>query len=126
MHAVDANVLVRLIVRDDARQTAAAEEFIQRGAWISHVVLAETPWVLAAVYDVDASGIAIAVEMLLQHQSLAVQDPDVVQAAVAQYRKTPALGFPDCLIVEIARKAGHVPLGTFDRTLSRLEGVERV
>jgi hypothetical protein len=28
MRAVDTNVLVRLIVRDDARQTAAAESFI--------------------------------------------------------------------------------------------------
>jgi predicted nucleic acid-binding protein len=38
----------------------------------------------------------------------------------------PALGFSDCLILEIARKAGHVPLGTFDKRLSKLNGVERL
>jgi len=38
----------------------------------------------------------------------------------------PALGFSDCLVLEIARKAGHTPLGTFDRNLSRIEGAERL
>ena len=47
-------------------------------------------------------------------------------AAVAQFRKRPALGFSDCLIVEVARKAGHTPVGTFDRELGRLEGVQRI
>jgi predicted nucleic acid-binding protein len=45
---------------------------------------------------------------------------------VAQFRKRPALGFSDCLIVEVARKAGHIPVGTFDRELGRLEGVQRI
>jgi len=34
----------------------------------------------------------------------------------------PALGFSDCLILEVARKAGHPPLGTFDRARGRLPG----
>jgi hypothetical protein len=29
-------------------------------------------------------------------------------------------------VLEIARKAGHLPLGTFDRSLSKLIGAERV
>lgn len=35
-----------------------------------------------------------------------------------------ALGFSDCLVLEAARKAGHGPLGTFDRELARLDGAE--
>ncbi len=42
MRAVDTNVLVRLVARDDPTQVAAAENFVARGAWISHLVLAET------------------------------------------------------------------------------------
>lgn len=42
MRAVDTNLLVRLVVRDDPTQVAAAELFVQSGAWISHVVLVET------------------------------------------------------------------------------------
>jgi len=70
--------------------------------------------------------IADKTDMLLHHASLAVQDPDVVASALAHYRRKPALGFSDCLVLEIARKAGHVPLGAFDRTLGRLEHSERL
>ena len=41
MPAVDTNVLVRLVVRDDANQVRAAEEFIASGAWVSHLMLAQ-------------------------------------------------------------------------------------
>jgi predicted nucleic acid-binding protein len=37
-----------------------------------------------------------------------------------------APGFPDRLVLEIARKAGHLPLGTFDRGLAKLEGAQRL
>jgi hypothetical protein len=37
-----------------------------------------------------------------------------------------ALGFSDCLILEIARRAGHLPLGTFDRDLGKLEGGKKL
>lgn len=124
MRAVDTNVLVRLLVRDDEAQAAAAEAFIAGGAWVSHVVLVETLWVLESVYDVDARGRAKAVEMLLNHRELTVQDPDVVARALGHFRKRPSLGFSDCLVLEAARKAGHGPLGTFDRELARLDGAE--
>ena len=37
-----------------------------------------------------------------------------------------AAGFSDNLIVEIARKNGHLPLGTFDRDLAKVDGAERL
>jgi predicted nucleic acid-binding protein len=45
---------------------------------------------------------------------------------VNHVQNRPSLGFSDCLVLEIARKAGHVPLGTFDRALAKLEGAERI
>jgi predicted nucleic-acid-binding protein len=126
MRAVDTNVLVRLTVRDDDKQVRAAEQFIASGAWVSHLVLAEATWVLDAVYERTAEQIATAVDMLLNHQHLTVQDPDVVTAAIENFRKRPALGFSDCLVLEIARKAGHLPLGTFDRDLAKLDGAVRL
>lgn len=126
MRAVDTNVLVRLIARDDAEQVRSAEAFVDRGAWVSHLVLTEATWVLSAAYELDDTKIAIAVDMLLNHKSLTLQDPDVITAALEHYRHKPKLGFSDCLILEVARKAGHVPLGTFDRGLSKLEGAERL
>jgi hypothetical protein len=29
-------------------------------------------------------------------------------------------------MVEIARKAGHLPLGSFDRNLAKIDGVEKL
>jgi predicted nucleic-acid-binding protein len=126
MRAVDTNVLVRLATRDDAKQVAAAEAFIATGAWVSHLVLAEAMWVLASVYDLGPSALATAVEMLLNHRDLSLQDADVVAAALAHFRKRPKFGFSDCLMLEAARKAGHVPLGTFDQELSKLDGVQKL
>ena len=126
MRAVDTNVLVRLATRDDAQQTEAAEAFIAAGAWVSQLVLVEAMWVLSAVYSLGPEKIATAVEMLLHHRDLTVQDADVVKAALEQFRQRPALGFSDCLILEVARKAGHLPLGTFDRDLGKLEGAQRL
>jgi predicted nucleic-acid-binding protein len=126
IRAVDTNVLVRLITRDDREQVAAAEAFVKKGAWVSHLVLAETTWVLISAYDLEHEQVATAVEMLLHHEEITVQDADVVSAALEHYRKRPALGFSDSLVLEIARKAGHMPLGTFDRNLGKLDGAERL
>ena len=48
MRAVDTNVLVRLLARDDTTQAGAADDAIAKGAWVSHLVLAEAFWVLDA------------------------------------------------------------------------------
>jgi hypothetical protein len=37
--AVDTNVVIRLLTRDEPRQTARAEAFVSKGAWVSHIVL---------------------------------------------------------------------------------------
>jgi predicted nucleic-acid-binding protein len=112
VRSVDTNVLVRLITRDDVKQVAAAR--------------LERRWVLASVYDRDAKAIVTAVEMLLNHQHLTLQDSDAVAAAVERLRRRPATGFSDCLMLEVARKAGHLPLGAFDRDLGRLDGAQKL
>ena len=123
MRAVDTNVLVRLLVRDDAAQARAADDYIAKGAWVSHLVLAETIWVLSAVYERSAAQQIALLDVLLMHQSLVIQDADVVAAALAHFRRKPTLGFSDCLVLEIAHKAGHTPLGTFDKALGKLANV---
>jgi predicted nucleic-acid-binding protein len=126
VRAVDTNVLVRLVTRDDTEQVAAADRFVAGGSWVSVLALAEATWVLESVYDRSASQIATAVEMLLSHQQLTLQDPEVIAAALEQFKRKPSLGYADCLLLELARKAGHLPLGTFDRSLSNLDGAEKL
>jgi predicted nucleic-acid-binding protein len=126
MRAVDTNILLRLLVRDDARQVRAAESFTAAGAWVSHLVLAEAMWVLDAVYGRTPKQVATAVDMLLNHKDVTIQDADVARDALDQFKKRPALGFSDCLVLEIARKAGHLPLGTFDHDLAKLDGTNKL
>jgi predicted nucleic-acid-binding protein len=126
MRAADTNVLVRQIVRDDPEQVSASDQFVSNGAWVSTVVLAETVWVLDRIYQRSASQQAETVEMLLNHTSFVLQDSDAVAAAVDLFRSRPSLGFSDCLILELARKAGHLPLGTFDRGLAKIKGAQKL
>ena len=122
MRAVDTNLLVRLLVRDDLAQMQIAEAYIENGAWVSHLVLAETIWVLDAVYERTPAQLAKAIDQLLNHKQLMLQDADVIALALVHFRSRPSLGFSDCLVLEIARKAGHIPLGTFDKRLGKLGG----
>lgn len=126
MRAVDTNILIRLLIRDDAQQADAADQFIEQGAWVSILAVAEMMWVLRTEYRKNAAEVAAAVQMLIDHENLTLQDSEAVEAALTLFRARPALGFSDCLILHLARKAGHLPLGTFDRALARVEGVHKL
>ena len=99
MRAVDTNVLVRLITRDDPRQLAEANSFVERGAWVSILALAEAIWVLDTVYRLTAAELAMAIDMLLDHKNLTIQDPEALAAALDLFRQRPSLGFSDCLML---------------------------
>src|SRR5262245_33554876 len=115
MRAVDTDVIVQLIVRDDPQQVASAEAFVASGIWISLVALVEAIWTVRRVHQHPPSRLAVAVEMLLNTPQVTLQDREVVVAALDAFKMRPALGFTDCVLLELARKAGHLPLGPFDR-----------
>jgi len=126
MRSVDTNALVRLIMRDIPLQAESADAFISTGAWVSVVVLVEASWVLARVYKLDPRALAVGIGMLLEHDDLSLQDSEAVAAALELFGTKPALGFPDCMILELARRSGHLPLGTFDRALSKVTGAHKL
>src|SRR5690606_19534512 len=83
-------------------------------------------WVLEMFYARTPKQLMVALDLLLAHESLVLQDADVVGAALAHLRTQPSLGFSDCLVLESARKAGHLPLATFDSALSKLTGAQKL
>src|SRR5277367_1692073 len=103
MRGADTNIVVRLLTRDDPRQATLADAFIKPGAWVSILVIAETIWVLSTVYGRSSAELGRAVEELLGHRDLVLQDPDVIAAALETFRSRPSLSFSDCLILHIAR-----------------------
>jgi predicted nucleic-acid-binding protein len=126
MLAIDTNVLVRMAARDEPAQLRFATAAIADGAWVSHLVLAETMWVLRDLYGMTRAGQIETLEKLLTHQSVVVEDSDVAMAALERFKQNRRVEFSDCLILETARKAGHTPLATFDRDLAKLDGAERI
>jgi predicted nucleic-acid-binding protein len=124
MLAVDTNVLVRLAVLDDQKQLAAAKQFIEPGAWVSHVVLIEAVRVLESYYSFTRDQLSRFIETTTLHPKLRVQDADVVEFALVHFSAKKKLSFTDCLVLQIARKAGHTPLGTFDKALGKLPGAK--
>jgi predicted nucleic-acid-binding protein len=120
MRAVDTSLLVRLLMRDDAKQALAADSLVAAGAWLSHVVLAELEYVLDSTYGLKPAQLNTVVEMLLKHEQLTIQDANVVEAAQGLFRSGSA-DFSDCLVLATAREVGHLPLGTFDRVYPDLK-----
>ena len=114
------------MVRDDTSQALIADQFVAKGAWVSHLVLAESMWVLGAVYARTAQQLIAALELLLSHESLVLQDANTVAHALAHFKSQPRLGFSDCLVLEIARKAGHTPMCTFDKALAKFGGAHKL
>ena len=104
----------------------AAEAFVDNGARVSHLVLVEALMVLDAVYERSAAQIARAIALLLNQNRLTRQDAHVVAEARESFQARPSLGFSDCMALEIARKAGHLPLGTFDKGLAKLKDACRL
>jgi predicted nucleic-acid-binding protein len=83
MRAIDTNVVVRILVRDEPDQTAVADAFVVGGAWVSLLVLMETAWVLRSVYERTSAQIAAGIELLLDHETIVVQDTDLAGRARA-------------------------------------------
>jgi predicted nucleic-acid-binding protein len=75
---------------------------MEKCAWVSILALAEATWVLPAVYERRATKIASAVEMLLNHKDLELQDPDVVTPEIYPLPPTGFGAFPlYCLMASI-------------------------
>lgn len=126
MRAIDTNVLLRLLVRDQPAQAERADAAIENGAWVSLLVLAEAVWVLKSSFKLSRIDIAKGVEMVLAHEQLSMQDAEVAAKALTAFMANKKAEFSDCLILEIARRAGHAPMNTFDGDFAKLDGVERL
>lgn len=128
MIALDTNVLVRLLTRDDETQARRAKEVFdacgdEPGAlYVADVVLAELSWTLARSYGLARVDIARCVRALLDNATLALESPAAVREALARYESGSA-DFPDCLIVAKAAAAGCGRVLSFDRRMAKLPGV---
>lgn len=128
MMAVDTNVLVRYLVRDHRGQAETARVLLQsataeKPAYACREVVVELVWVLERAYGYSRDRIAMILEELVATEGLVVEAADDVALAAFRYRSGGA-GFSDLMVLAAARRAGALPLHTFDRKAARLEAVE--
>lgn len=129
MAALDTNVLVRYLVRDDARQMHAAAQLIrgvvERGEslYVPVTVLLELEWVLRASYGFAKADVMTAFAALLSAAELRIDAESALEAALRHYGQGRA-DFADCLHVALAEQAHEAPLWTFDKACARIEGAQ--
>jgi len=125
--ALDTNVLVRYLVKDDATQTALAAELIDRviaadeSLFVSDIVVCETVWVLRVSYRVGRSEAAALLRQLFRARHLLFRAVDQLSRALEAYAAGKG-DFADYLIREHARAADCESVATFDTVLVRERG----
>ena len=114
MIGVDTNVLVRLLLPDDdpAQSKAARTLFESNFVWIAKTVLLETSWVLTRIYGVEEGLVSDQFTALLGLETVHVEDPIAVGAALALVEH--GLEFSDALHLT-SRPAG-TEFASFDKT----------
>jgi predicted nucleic-acid-binding protein len=127
---LDTNVLVRVAVGDDPKQTASAEArmlslTVSNPGFISHIVLIELWWVLTRTYGYRPSDALIPLTRLTETAVIVVQDRDLVVAALTAVRMRGA-DFADALIVAVAEARGCESVETFDAGAIRRAGMTPV
>lgn len=130
MIAVDTNVLIRYLVRDDAEQAHAARALLERltpgrPGFICREVVIEIVWVLERAYGFTRAQIADVVVELIATDSIVVEAADDMAGVVYAYREG-GVGFADLMILAAAEREGAAPLYTFDRQFARTSGVDLV
>ena len=126
MIALDTNILLRLVLRDDAAQASAALRLMEKSAaageaaFVSLITLVEFAWVLEDTYGVSKNAIVEAIAKLLNDRNIVVEQESAVSLAL----ETDHGDFSDRLIHFVGEAAGCERTVTFDRRFARLEGVE--
>lgn len=127
MIALDTNVLVRYLVKDDAKQTALAAALIDRAiaadesVFVSDIVVCETVWVLRVSYRVRRADVVALLRQLFRARHLIFRAVDELSRALDAYAAGKG-DFADYLIREHARAANCDSVASFDTVLVKERG----
>jgi predicted nucleic-acid-binding protein len=128
---IDTNVVVRLIVSDDAKQTRRARKLVERAlsrdepVRVSLLVLLKSEWVLRSRYGFNRETLLSIFRSLLEARELSFEDEPALEEALFRWKDCPCQ-FSDCLITAHNRQMGCRATATFDEKATRLPGAERV
>jgi predicted nucleic-acid-binding protein len=126
---LDTNVVIRYLVQDDKKQSAAATRFIEKSlttdapGYISHISLCEIVWVLQRCYGVTKPQVREIIEGLLTTKQLNVENVEVTWKALRAFDANSA-DFCDALISQVNIHSGCEYTVTFDKKAASLPGFD--
>src|SRR5258708_17966486 len=125
MLGIDTNVVIRLIISDDAKQTRRARRLVEEAlgqddpVLVSLLVLLESEWVLRSRYGFNREALLSIFRALLEARELSFEDEQALEEALFRWKDS-ACGFSDCLITARNRQMGCRATATFDGKAARL------
>ena len=124
---VDTNVLVRHLTGDPPAMAEASTEFLRAETelLLTDVVAAETVYVLESFYEAPRAQVAGALRSLVAFDSVVCVDPALLLRAVEVY-ETQRIDFAEAYLVACAESTGVQRVASFDRSLDRVETIERI
>ena len=128
MIALDANVLIRYLARDDIDQFNMANDLINsctadQPGYVCREVMIELVWVLERSYKYSREEIADAIESIVSASQLEVESAQDIAAVLNLYRKE-RYDFADLLIWKAALRGGNYNVKTFNKKFAKLDGVD--
>ena len=128
MIALDTNVLVQYLARDDVDQFNIANDLINsctadHPGYVCREVMIELVWVLERSYKYSREEIADALESIVSASQLEVESAQDIAAVLNLYRKE-RYDFADLLIRKAALRGGNYNVKTFDQKFAKLDGVD--
>jgi len=129
--ALDTNVLVRYVVRDDGAQLAAAQRLIRQCVadgqtlFVPVTVVLELEWVLRSSYGCAKDEVIQVLARLFSAAELRFQSEQALEVALQLYRDG-AADFADGVHIALAAQAGEQPLWTFDKRAAAIDGARLI
>lgn len=125
MLVADTNILLRLMLQDDAQQSTRVSQFLaaaeRKGSkvYVPQVVLQECLWVLQAVYGLPRERIVEQVDGLLNMSVLQLEEAARIRRAL-HFFSSHSIDFVDAYIAGVSEQAGFSGALSFDKDLGKL------
>ena len=126
MKALDTNVLIRFLVKDDKQQAQAVYRIFKQSEskaevfFVSTLVVLETVWVLESVYDSTRQEIIDTIDELLLMPILEFEAQSAIRSFINSAREN-MTDLSDLLIAHHAKYSGCASVITFDKRAAKLE-----
>ena len=124
---VDTNVLVRHLTGDPEDMAARATAYLADAAalYLADLIVAETVYVLESFYKAPREQVATAIRSLVSMRSVITVDPALLLRAIEIYERD-RLDFAEAYLVACAESTGIGRIVSFDRSIDRVDSVERI